>query len=101
MALQVAVKIVKRAGLPEDDEKALKEEVRAMCWVVVVGCHVRWQTCFRRGKLFDGVRVVERMGGGWRRICSDSSVRPSTSRPDVIVMMVEPTLRVSSAGSVC
>ena len=25
---QVAVKIVKRAGLPEDDEKALKDEVR-------------------------------------------------------------------------
>lgn len=27
---QVAVKIVKRAGLPEDDEKALKDEVRTM-----------------------------------------------------------------------
>ena len=25
--VQVAVKIVKRAGLPEDDEKALKDEV--------------------------------------------------------------------------
>ena len=27
LCVQVAVKIVKRAGLPEDDEKALKDEV--------------------------------------------------------------------------
>lgn len=28
LCVKVAVKIVKRAGLPEDDEKALKDEVR-------------------------------------------------------------------------
>lgn len=30
VCVQVAVKIVKRAGLPEDDEKALKDEVRVL-----------------------------------------------------------------------